>query len=103
MSVGINNDIASFAASTIRSWWTEMGKQNFKSDKLFITADGGGSNSSRSRLWKKELQLFANETGLEITVSHYPPGTSKWNTISKNLSHYSHSLSLNGNWKSKYS
>lgn len=96
VSVGINNDTASFAVATIRSWWTEMGKQNFTSDKLFITADGGGSNSSRSRLWKKELQLFANETGLEITVSHYPPGTSKWNKIEHRL--FSH---ISMNWKAK--
>lgn len=96
VSVGIDHDTASFAVATIRCWWTEMGKQNFKSNKLFITADGGGSNSSRSRLWKKELQLFANETGLEITVSHYPPGTSKWNKIEHRLFSY-----ISMNWKAK--
>lgn len=96
VSVGIDHDTASFAVATIRCWWMEMGKQNFKSDKLFITADGGGSNSSRSRLWKKELQLFANETGLEITVSHYPPGTSKWNKIEHRLFSY-----ISMNWKAK--
>lgn len=96
VSVGIDHDTASFAVATIRSWWNEMGKQNFKSNKLYITADGGGSNSSRSRLWKKELQLFANETGLEITVSHYPPGTSKWNKIEHRLFSY-----LSMNWKAK--
>ena len=97
VSVGIDHDTASFAVATIRSWWNEMGKKHFVSaDKLFITADGGGSNSSRSRLWKKELQLFANDTGLEITVSHYPPGTSKWNKIEHRLFSY-----ISMNWKAK--
>lgn len=96
VSVGINHDTASFAVATIRSWWYEMGQKQFKSDKLFITADGGGSNSSRSRLWKKELQVLANETGLEITVSHYPPGTSKWNKIEHRLFSY-----ISMNWKAK--
>lgn len=96
VSVGITHDTASFAVATIRSWWYEMGQKQFKSDKLFITADGGGSNSSRSRLWKKELQLLANETGLEITVSHYPPGTSKWNKIEHRLFSY-----ISMNWKAK--
>lgn len=96
VSVGINHDTASFAVASIRSWWNEMGKEKYKSDKLYITADGGGSNSSRSRLWKVELQAFANESGMEITVSHYPPGTSKWNKIEHRLFSY---ISLN--WKSK--
>ncbi|MDP3012856.1 MAG: ISAzo13 family transposase [Candidatus Subteraquimicrobiales bacterium] len=96
VSVGINNDTASFAVATIRSWWYEMGREKNNSDKLFITADGGGSNSSRSKLWKRELQLFANETGLEILVSHYPPGTSKWNKIEHRLFSY-----ISMNWKAK--
>lgn len=96
VSVGIDHDTASFAVATIRCWWVEMGQKNFKTNKLFITADGGGSNSSRSRLWKKELQLFANETGLEITVSHYPPGTSKWNKIEHRLFSY-----ISMNWKAR--
>ncbi|MDZ4667840.1 MAG: ISAzo13 family transposase [bacterium] len=96
VSVGIDHDTASFAVSTIRSWWNEMGANHFETDKLFIPADGGGSNSSRSRLWKKELQLFANETGLEITVSHYPPSTSKWNKIEHRLFSY-----ISMNWKAK--
>lgn len=96
VSVGIDHDTASFAVATIRNWWYEMGQKQFKSDKLFITADGGGSNSSRSKLWKKELQLFANETGLEISVSHYPPGTSKWNKIEHRLFAY-----ITMNWKAK--
>lgn len=96
VSVGIDHDTAAFAVATIRSWWSEMGRKQFKTNQLFITADGGGSNSSRSRLWKKELQLFANETGLEITVSHYPPGTSKWNKIEHRLFSY-----ISMNWKAK--
>lgn len=96
VSVGINHDTAGFAVAAIRSWWYEMGQKLFKSDKLFITAGGGGSNSSGSRLWKKELQLLANETGLEITVSHYPPGTSKWNRIEHRLFSY-----ISMNWKAK--
>jgi hypothetical protein len=96
VSVGINHDTASFAVASIRSWWTEMGKEKFKGNKLYITADGGGSNSSRSRLWKKELQVFANDTDLEITVSHYPPGTSKWNKIEHRLFSY-----ISMNWKAK--
>lgn len=77
VNLGINFDTAAFAEASIRSWWMEMGKEKFKGDKIHITADGGGSSSSRSRLWKKELQIFANEANIEITVSHYPPETSK--------------------------
>ena len=73
-----------------------MGKDKFNCKSLYITADGGGSNSSRSRLWKAELQAFANETGLEISVSHYPPGTSKWNKIEHKLFSY-----ISMNWKAK--
>ncbi len=96
VNVGINYDTAAFAVASIRSWWNEMGKEKYKAEKLYITADGGGSNSSRSRLWKRELQIFANESGLEITVSHYPPGTSKWNKIEHKLFSY-----ISMNWKSK--
>lgn len=97
VSVGVSSDTASFAVASIRSWWCEMGKMQFQNvTKLYITADGGGSNSSRSKLWKKELQLFANETKLEITVSHYPPGTSKWNKIEHKLFSY-----ISINWRAK--
>jgi biotin operon repressor len=86
VSVGISSDTAQFAVNTIRTWWQQMGKQTYPhATKLLITADGGGSNSSRSRLWKRELQLLATETGLEINVCHYPPGTSKWNKIEHRL------------------
>jgi len=97
VNVGISHDTAAFAVATIRAWWNEAGKEKFKtSNKIYITADGGGSNSSRSRLWKSELQTFANETGLEITVSHYPPGTSKWNKIEHKLFSY-----ISINWRAK--
>ena len=97
VSVGISHDTASFAVSTIRSWWYEMGEEKFsKSNRIFITADGGGSNSSRSRLWKIELQVFADEIGKEITVSHFPPGTSKWNKIEHRL--FSH---ITMNWRAR--
>ena len=97
VSVGVSSDTASFAVASIRSWWHEMGKIQFpNATQIYITADGGGSNSSRSKLWKKELQLFANETKLEITVSHYPPGTSKWNKIEHKLFSY-----ISMNWRAK--
>ncbi len=77
VSVG---DTAEFAVNSIRSWWYEMGRLRFpQATKLLITADAGGSNGYRNRLWKKELAALAAECGLAITVCHYPPGTSKWN------------------------
>ena len=97
VSVGISHDTASFAVSTIRNWWYEMGEEKFsKSKRIFITADGGGSNSSRSRLWKIELQVLADEICKEITVSHFPPGTSKWNKIEHRL--FSH---ITMNWRAR--
>ncbi len=82
VSVGVSSDTAAFAVNTIREWWYKMGKKFYQNtDRLLITADGGGSNSSRSRLWKLELQKLANELGMVINVSHLPPGTSKWNKI----------------------
>ena len=86
VSVGISADTAQFAVNTIRSWWSEMGHEKYPiADKLLITADGGGSNGSRNRLWKTELQKFADEAQLDITVCHFPPGTSKWNKIEHRL------------------
>ncbi len=86
VSVGISKDTARFAVSTLRSWWFEMGQALYPDAKeLLINADGGGSNGSRNRLWKYELQKFSNETGLEITVCHFSPGTSKWNKIEHRL------------------
>ena len=97
VSVGIISDTASFAVSSIRNWWNEMGKIAYINvPKIYITADGGGSNSSRSKSWKKELQLFANETNMEVNVSHYPPGTSKWSKIEHKLFSF-----ISINWRAK--
>jgi hypothetical protein len=83
VSVGIDHDTASFAVRTIGRWWQKMGRPRYRRARsLFITADAGGSNGARLRLWKWELQQLANRTGLTITTSHFPPGTSKWNTPS---------------------
>jgi len=82
VSVGIDHDTAAFAAATIGRWWREMGQPLYpQATRLLITADGGGSNGYRIRLWKVALQRLAQETGLEISVCHFPPGTSKWNKI----------------------
>ena len=86
VSVGIDHDTAEFAAASIRRWWQEMGATRFpKATKLMITADGGGSNSSRNRLWKLSLQSLADEIGLRLQICHFPPGTSKWNKIEHRL------------------
>jgi transposase len=86
VNVGIDNDTASFAVESIRRWWNMMGCKVYpEAKKLMITADCGGSNGYRVRLWKVELQKFADETGLEISVCHFPPGTSKWNKIEHRL------------------
>lgn len=84
--VGISHDTAEFAVSAIRRWWQEMGRQRYpKAKRLLVTADCGGSNSPRTRLWRWVLQQFADETGLTIELCHYPPGTSKWNKIEHRL------------------
>ncbi len=86
VSVGISADTAQFAVAAINAWWKNLGKQRYPQAKtMTITADCGGSNSYRTRLWKTELQRLANETGLRIRVMHYPPGTSKWNKIEHRL------------------
>ena len=86
VSVGIDHDTASFAVKAIRRWWRVMGQAVYpRAPALLITADAGGSNGPRGRLWKWELQQFANRTGLAITVCHFPPGTSKWNKIEHRL------------------
>jgi hypothetical protein len=86
VSVGTDHDTARFAAQTITQWWREMGSARYpQATELLITADGGGSNSSRCRLWKIALQELANATGLVLHVSHFPPGTSKWNKIEHRL------------------
>jgi hypothetical protein len=86
VSVGIDHDTSVFAVATIQKWWQSMGKEKYpNSHRIFITADGGGSNGHRPWLWKHELARLAAATGLEIIVSHYPPGTSKWNKIEHRL------------------
>jgi hypothetical protein len=86
VSVGTDHDTAAFAVQTIRRWWFTMGQQRYPgATELTITADGGGSNGSRVRLWKLELAALAQETGLDIRVCHFPPGTSKWNKIEHRL------------------
>lgn len=86
VSVGIDHDTAEFAAASLRRWWQTMGAQRFpRATKLLITADGGGSNSSRNRLWKVVLQALADELALPVHVCHFPPGTSKWNKIEHRL------------------
>jgi hypothetical protein len=97
VSVGIDHDTAQFAVASIRRWWTEMGASRFpRAQKLMITADGGGSNSSRNRLWKVALQELANELQLPLQVSHFPPGTSKWNKIEHRLFSF-----ITKNWRGR--
>jgi transposase len=97
VSVGIDHDTARFAAATIRRWWRQMGIRRFPAAKqLMITADGGGSNAARSRLWKVALQALADQIGLKLQVCHFPPGTSKWNKIEHRL--FCH---ITQNWRGK--
>jgi Rhodopirellula transposase DDE domain len=96
-SVGVDHDTAQFAAATIGRWWRRMGRRRFGgATQLLITADSGGSNSARSRLWKVALQALANATGLTLTVCHFPPGTSKWNKIEHRLFSF-----VTQNWRGK--
>ena len=86
VSVGCDHDTAEFAVATIRAWWRHMGRKRYPAAKrLLITADGGGSNGSRNRLWKAALQGLADELGVPVSVCHFPPGTSKWNKIEHRL------------------
>jgi hypothetical protein len=95
VSVGINHDTASFAVRTIGRWWQKMGRPRYpRARALLITADAGGSNGPRVRLWKWELQDLATRTGLTITTCHFPPGTSKWNSIEHRLFSY-----ISRNWR----
>ena len=97
VSVGIDHDTARFAVRTIGRWWQTMGRPIYRgTEALLITADGGGSNGARTRLWKWELQQLANRTGLSITVCHFPPGTSKWNKIEHRLFSY-----ISTNWRGR--
>jgi transposase len=97
VNVGIDHDTSAFAVESIRRWWDMMGSQSYPGvEQLLITADSGGSNGVRVRLWKTELQNLANETGLNISVCHLPPGTSKWNKIEHQLFSY-----ISQNWRGK--
>jgi len=97
VSVGVDHDTASFAVNAIRSWWQMMGRDRYPDSRsLLITADCGGSNGARVRLWKRELQSLADELGLTITVCHLPPGTSKWNKIEHRLFSF-----ITQNWRGK--
>ena len=89
VNVGVSSDTAEFAVNSILKWWNEFGERNYPdAGSLLICADGGGSNGSNNRLWKHCLQRFSDKTGLEVTVSHYPPGTSKWNKIEHRMFSY---------------
>src|SRR3954454_23614519 len=97
VSVGITGDTAQFAVNAIRCWFEKMGRERYPAaSRLLITADSGGSNGARVLLWKRELQTLADDTGLSITVCHYPPGTSKWNKIEHRL--FCH---ITQNWRAK--
>ncbi len=97
VSVGISSDTAEFAVETVRRWWNDMGYDRYSSlDQILITADGGGSNGHRTRLWKLELQHLVDEIGVPVTVCHYPPGTSKWNKIEHRLFSF-----ITLNWRGK--
>src|SRR3989344_4308386 len=97
VNVGIDHNTSEFAVESIRQWWDNIGNKNYPYAKeLLICADGGGSNASRSRLWKFYLQKFANKTGLKITVCHFPPGTSKWNKIEHKMFSF-----ISMNWRGR--
>jgi hypothetical protein len=97
VSVGISADTAEFAVSTVRKWWSIIGCKNYSKAKgLLITADSGGSNGYRVRLWKAQLQILADDLGIEITVLHFPPGTSKWNKVEHRLFSF-----ISKNWRGR--
>ncbi len=97
VSVGISHDTAEFATESIYRWWHEMGRKRYpKAQSLMITADAGGSNGARNRLWKITLQKLANATGLKLHISHFPPGTSKWNKIEHRLFCF-----ITNNWRGR--
>jgi len=97
VSVGIDHDTAAFAVQSIRRWWRKMGRPVYpKARSLLVTADAGGSNGARTRLWKWELQRLADQTGLSVSVCHFPPGTSKWNKIEHRLFSF-----ISRNWRGR--
>ena len=97
VNIGLSADTGIFASNSIRMWWDSMGRERYPDAKeILITADGGGSNGRRNRLWKNGLQDFANESGLTVHVCHFPPGTSKWNKIEHRMFAF-----ISKNWKGK--
>lgn len=97
VSVGTDHDTAEFAVATIHNWWRQMGRHSYpKARDLLIMADGGGSNGSRSKLWKLEIQNFADKTGLKVSICHFPPGTSKWNKIEHRMFSF-----ITKNWRGR--
>ena len=97
VNVGVSHDTSEFAVESISRWWETVGKHTFpKSKRIYINCDCGGSNGNRRRMWKYQLQQFADRTGLEIEVSHFPPGTSKWNKVEHRLFCY-----ISKNWQGK--
>ena len=97
VSVGVSADTGEFAVNAIRTWWETMGRERYpEATRLMVTADGGGSNGSRNRLWKRSLQAFADESGLTVMVCHFPPGTSKWNRIEHRLFSF-----ISRNWRGR--
>ncbi|WP_297477493.1 ISAzo13 family transposase [Ferrovum sp.] len=97
VNVGIDHDTSAFAVESIRRWWTHMGQERYPNARsLLITADSGGSNGARVRLWKRELQAFADQSGLAVSVCHFPPGTSKWNKIEHRMFSY-----ISMNWRGR--
>ena len=97
MNVGISHDTAQFAVASIRGWWQKLGRERYpRAREILMTADAGGSNGYRPRLWKVELQKLANDTGLVIMVCHFPPGTSKWNAIEHRMFSF-----ISKNWRGR--
>lgn len=97
VSVGITADTAEFSVATIRTWWNRLGRERYPdAQEILVTADCGGSNGHRTRLWKLELQQFCDETGLRVRVAHFPPGTSKWNKIEHRMF-----SQITGNWRGR--
>ena len=97
VSVGVDHDTAEFAVASIKRWWYHMGRVVYpKAEELLISADGGGSHGRRTKLWTRELQQLANDTGLNVAVSHFPPGTRKWNNIEHRMFAY-----ITQNWRGR--
>ena len=97
INVGISSDTSEFAVASIKKWWYEMGQEAYpKTKSIYITADSGGSNGVRVKLWKVKLQELSNELGLTLRISHFPPGTSKWNKIEHRLFSF-----ISKNWRGK--